>query len=204
MRSACRAMTAFASRIARPSSAVRSRHSLAFRPRLLWLPRCRLMRLCSGVVRSPRHLSGLPQMAGISDSTSRADAAASAARPQNRRRLSASPDPRRGGNTDHITHRQQLPIFSTLSSVLPLRAAEDVSHPMPRRVLDDVCCPTAAIGALTACTFKRVISLISPYSIIIRVEQRWRDTPIPRPLTFLSTSSGAAVVAGLADSAVSR
>ena len=93
-----------------------------------------------------------------------------------------------GGDTDHITHRQQLPIFSTLSSVLPLRAAEDVSHTMPRRVLDDVCCPTAAIGALTACTFKRVISLISPYSIIIRVEQRWRDTPIPRPLTFLSSS----------------
>ena len=55
---------------------------------------------------------------------------------------------------------------------------------MPRRVLDNVCCPTAAIGALTAYTFKRVISLISPYSIIIRVEQRWRDTPIPRPLTF--------------------
>jgi len=123
-----------------------------------------------------------------------------------RRTVAAYPQVRipAAGNTDHITHRQQLPIFSTSSSVLPLRAAEHVSHPMPRRVLDNVCCPTAAIGALTAYTFKRVISLISPYSIIIRVEQRWRDTPIPRPLTFLSTSSGAAVVAGLADSAVSR
>jgi hypothetical protein len=34
------------------------------------------------------------------------------------------------------------------------------------------------------CTFKRVISLILPYSIIIRAEQRWQDSPIPRPLTF--------------------
>jgi hypothetical protein len=79
-----------------------------FSPELLQLPRCRLVRMPFGVVRSPRHLTRLRQMAATSDDTSCADTVASSTSSHQTSWPARSMDPDR-----KVVHFGWIPLMNT-------------------------------------------------------------------------------------------